>query len=70
MLEQTQENITISLEQYEKLIYAKQKAEQYKNFFLKNTQNNQLNKAACTIEGKDLYQLIKESQKKEEKNNE
>lgn len=62
-------NITISLERYNELIQAEQKAKQYKNYFLENTQNNQFNKTLCAIECKTLYQLIKESQvEKGEKN--
>lgn len=65
-----QENITINLKRYEELICAEQKAEQYKNYLLENTQNNQLTRALTTIECKNLYQLIKENQNKEEKINE
>ena len=54
--------ITISIENYNKLIQESQKAKQYKNYFLDNTHNNQLNKVVCTIEGKSLYQLIEEKE--------
>ena len=63
------ENITISLEEYKDLIRSKQKAEQYKKYFLENTQNNLLNKIMCTIECKNLFELIKEEQNKEENKN-
>ncbi len=62
-----QENITISLEEYKELIRAQQKAEQYKRYFLENTQNNQFNKTLCAIENKNLYDLITENQNKEGK---
>lgn len=62
--------ITISLEEYRELIYYKQKSEQYKNYLLENTQNNQLTKALCVIECKNLYQLVTEKQEKEKKKNE
>ena len=63
-----EEKITISLEEYKDLIRAKQKSEQYKNYFLENTQNNQMNKTLCAIECKNLFELIEESQKKGERN--
>ncbi|MCI9015769.1 MAG: hypothetical protein HFJ53_01165 [Clostridia bacterium] len=62
-----EQEITITLEQYEELVKAKLKAEQYKNYFLENTQNNQITKAVTTIECKNLYELITEAQNKEEK---
>ena len=65
-----QENITISLEEYRDLIRAKHKAEQYKKYFLSNTQNNMLNKIMCTIECKDLFELVKEEQNRKENENE
>lgn len=65
-----EKEITITLEQYEELVKAKLKAEQYKNYFLENTQNNQMTKAVTTIECKNLYQLIVQSQKKEEQEDE
>ncbi len=65
-----EQEITITLEQYEELVKAKLKAEQYKNYFLENTQNNQMTKAVTTIECKNLYQLIVQSQKKEEQEDE
>ena len=49
-----EQEITITLEQYEELVKAKLKAEQYKNYFLENTQNNQITKAVTTIECKNL----------------
>ena len=61
------ENITISLNRYDELIQEEQKSKQYKAYCLENTHNNQLMKALVTIESKNLYQLIKENQDKEEK---
>ena len=61
------ENITIPLIRYNELIKEEQKSKQYKAYCLENTQNNQLMKALVTIESKNLYQLIKESQKEENK---
>ncbi len=57
-------DVTISLERYSELIQEEQKAKQYRNYLLENTQNNQLNKALCTIECKNLFQIIKEEQEK------
>lgn len=59
--------ITIPLEEYNKLIESRTKAEQYKNFLIENSNNNQITKGLVIIEGKNLYQLIKEKQNKEEK---
>lgn len=59
--------ITIPLEEYNKLIESRTKAEQYKNFLMENSNNNQITKGLVIIEGKNLYQLIKEKQNKEDK---
>lgn len=57
--------ILIKPEKYEELIKAKTKAEQYRNFLIDNSNNNQMTKALVTIEGKNLYQLIKEKEREE-----
>ena len=62
MAEQT---ISLTLKEYEELIEFKTKANQYKKFLIDNSNNNQMTKALIIIEGKNLYQLIKEN--KEEK---
>lgn len=61
--------ISLSLKEYEELIEFKTKANQYKKFLIDNSNNNQMTKALIIIEGKNLYQLIKENEKenKEEK---
>jgi hypothetical protein len=66
MAEQT---ISLTLKEYEELIEFKTKANQYKKFLIDNSNNNQMTKALIIIEGKNLYQLIKENEKenKEEK---
>ncbi len=56
------EYILMHKNEYEELIKMKTKANQYKQYILDNTNNNQLVKAMVTIEGKSLYQLIKESE--------
>ena len=63
-----QENITISMKEYDDFVRAKQKAEQYKKYFLENTQNNSSNKVMCAIECKNLFELIDEDRRT--KNNE
>lgn len=52
--------ILIHKQEYEKLIETRTKYNQYKNYVLENTQNNNLVKAMVAIEGKNLYKLIKE----------
>ena len=66
MAEQT---ISLTLKEYEEIIEFKTKANQYKKFLIDNSNNNQMTKALIIIEGKNLYQLIKENEKenKEEK---
>lgn len=54
---------------YEQLIEMKTKYEQYKNYILNNTQNNNLVKAMVAIEGKNLFELLDEK-RKAGKNNE
>ncbi len=52
--------ILLNRKEYERLIKYEMKAEQYKNYILDNSNNNNLVKAMVTIEGKNLYQLIDE----------
>lgn len=58
--------VLLNKKEYERLIKYKTKAEQYRNYILENTNNNNLVKAMVTIEGKNLYNLIEESKNKEE----
>ena len=55
--------ILISKNEFEKLIEIRTKYNQYKNYVLSNTQNNNLVKTMVAIEGKNLYQLIDEKHK-------
>lgn len=55
--------ILISKNESEKLIEIRTKYNQYKNYVLSNTQNNNLVKTMVAIEGKNLYQLIDEKHK-------
>lgn len=55
--------ILISKNEFEKLIEIRTKYNQYKNYVLSNTQNNNLIKTMVAIEGKNLYQLIDEKHK-------
>lgn len=55
--------ILISKNEFEKLIEIRTKYNQYKNYVLSNTQNNNLVKTMVAIEGKTLYQLIDEKHK-------
>lgn len=66
MQEQT---ITLTLKEYEELIKFKTKANQYKKFLIDNSNNNQMTKALVIIEGKNLYQLIKENEKENKEEN-
>ena len=65
MQENITENITMSLEEYNKLIEARQKANQYKKYFLQNTENSKFNRVLCAIERKNLFELIEEERKGE-----
>lgn len=66
MQEQT---ITLTLKEYEELIAFKTKANQYKKFLIDNSNNNQMTKALVIIEGKNLYQLIKENERENKEEN-
>lgn len=55
--------ILVKIKDYEKLIEIRSKYNQYKNYILNNTQNNNLVKTMVAIEGKNLYQLIDEMYK-------
>lgn len=59
--------ILLNKKEYEMLIKYKTKSEQYKNYILDNTNNNNLVKAMVIIEGKSLFKLIEEKNNKEEK---
>ena len=61
-----QENITISMKEYDDFVRAKQKAEQYKRYFLEvqRTETNRFTKALCAIEGKSLFELLDEDRGK------
>lgn len=59
-----EKTITITVKEYEELIREKTKSEQYRNFLIDNSNNNQTTKALVIIEGKNLYQLIKEKENK------
>lgn len=54
--------ILLNKNDYETLIKAKTKAEQYRKYILENTNNNNLVRAMVTIEGKNLFQLVKENE--------
>lgn len=58
--------ILLNKKEYEVLIKCKQKSEQYRNYILDNSNNNNLVKAMVTIEGKSFYKLIEESKEREE----
>lgn len=58
--------ILVNIKDYEKLIEIRSKYNQYKNYILNNTQNNNLVKTMVAIEGKNLYQLIDEKHKESE----
>lgn len=55
--------ILLHKQEYELLVKAKTKAEQYRNLLI-DSNNNQMTRALTTIEGKNLYQLIKEREDK------
>lgn len=59
--------ILLNKKEYKMLIKYKTKSEQYKNYILDNTNNNNLVKAMVIIEGKSLFKLIEEKNNKEEK---
>lgn len=50
--------ITISLEEYNKLIESRLKAEQYKNFLIDNSTNNKISKALEMIECTPYFKLV------------
>lgn len=58
-----EEKITISLERYNELIRAEQRAEQYKIHYFENSQINKLNQFLCAIEQKNLGKIMEEYQK-------
>lgn len=61
------EEITIPLEEYNKLIKTEQKYDQLKQYIIKEVNNNQLSKILEAIESKSLYELITETYKEDKK---
>lgn len=58
-------NITITVEEYKKLITENSKYKQIKKFIINSMTNNKIIQALCTIEGKNLFDLIEEEKEYE-----